>query len=208
MSRQPFLHDLVPLIAAPFQVWSQADGDVENLEVQGFFLGDTRVLSRAVLTVWGEQGPVEKPAIATSERGNEVSFEYALRLPGPVAEPLVQLTRTRTVTIGGVNEMITLSSSLEQAIELTVRIRLTPDGTPLNLIKAGEPATPDLRREGRSWRWNGHGTTASLQLGEADVIDDGHSLTASWVLRAAPGQPQSASWSLGAADDALPFVGV
>ena len=59
--RQPWMHDMKPLVVAPAQLWSDADGAVDAREphagaasIAGFYVGDTRLISRIVPAVNGE----------------------------------------------------------------------------------------------------------------------------------------------------------
>jgi N-terminal domain of (some) glycogen debranching enzymes len=49
--RQPFLHDLVTVLAAPTQALSRRDGQIDGAGAQGVLHGDVRVLSRVEVTV-------------------------------------------------------------------------------------------------------------------------------------------------------------
>ncbi len=58
MKLQPLLHDLLVATMAPTQAWSAPDGQIRATGAQGVYHGDTRVLSRAVVTVAGEEPEV------------------------------------------------------------------------------------------------------------------------------------------------------
>ena len=53
--RQPFLHDLNVLLAAPMQAWSGHDGQIRPGGAQGIYCADTRVVDEAILLVSGEE---------------------------------------------------------------------------------------------------------------------------------------------------------
>ncbi len=53
--RQPWLHDLTLVLAAPTQVWSGADGQVRPGGMHGVLHSDRRLLDRLVLLVDGHE---------------------------------------------------------------------------------------------------------------------------------------------------------
>lgn len=59
--RQPWMHDMKPLVVAPAQLWETADGTVDASQqhagaanIAGFYVGDTRIISRIIPVVNGE----------------------------------------------------------------------------------------------------------------------------------------------------------
>src|SRR6476661_8632805 len=108
--RQPFLHDLNVLLAAPMQAWSGHDGQLRPGGAQGIYCADTRVISEAVLLVSGEEPEMVGSNLAG---GGAATFHALVRtVGGEGSDPLVRLARTRTVTTEAVSEHILLSSDL------------------------------------------------------------------------------------------------
>ena len=102
--RQPFLHDLTVVLAAPVQIWSDAAGGISGADVQGAYCGDHRMLRGLALRLTGPEGPVELVAGATaSGLDGSVTFHAIARL-GDGADPLGSVTRRRTAHPGGVRE--------------------------------------------------------------------------------------------------------
>src|SRR5665811_2428718 len=65
MELQPLLHDLLVATMAPTQAWSATDGQVRETGAHGYYHGDVRILSRAVVTADG----LEPEAIASGPSG-------------------------------------------------------------------------------------------------------------------------------------------
>ncbi|TFC36173.1 glycogen debranching N-terminal domain-containing protein [Cryobacterium sp. TMT2-42-4] len=131
---QPLLHDSAIVLAAPTQAWSRSDGQTDK-PIHGLYHADTRILSGWSLLVGGRTGE----AIGHAQRGaGEVTFTSLLRhLDDRTADPRLRLEVTRTVTAGRLTERIEIISGLEQAVDTTVSVRLTPDFADMQTVKAG-----------------------------------------------------------------------
>ena len=152
---QPFLHDLVSQVAAPTQAWSTPDGQVvprddDAAGVAGLLHGDVRLLSGIEVTVDGDPGV---PVAHLVRADGSVVFTSLLRgLDAAYADsgdPRVRLDRTRTVVPGRLTEELVLGSTLDVDVEVRVAVRLTPDATPMELVRVGAPrvaVTPAGRR--------------------------------------------------------------
>ena len=131
---QPLLHDSAIVLAAPTQAWSGADGRT-SLPIHGLYHADTRVLSGWTLLVGGATG---EPIGSTARGAGEHTFNALLRhLDDRTADPRLRLQVTRTVTAGRLTERITIESGLPHAIDTTVSVRLVPDFTDMQFVKAG-----------------------------------------------------------------------
>ena len=203
---QPFLHDLAVVLDAPTQAWSAADGDIDGSGVQGVFFGDHRVLRGLSLTVSDAEGVVElAPALPALRPDGSVDFHAVARWQDGTADPLGAVTRSRRAHPGGLTESLVVAASLPHAIEVTLTVRLLPDASPLNLIKAGVDRPQPVTPLGDAWSF-GAGATASVNAPGATITpDDG--VTLSWrVTLPARGQV-AVQWHLKLTDPALPFVG-
>ncbi len=208
MTRQPFLHDLVVTLAAPVQVWSGHDGEIDGIDIRGVLVGDHRVLSLVHLGVEDDSGNVEQAWLTTDHRGGGKStFVHMLRVDADGADPLVSLTRTRTATPDSVHEHLLVASALDRTIEVTIRVTFVPDATPLNQIKDGRALADPIERHGMSWRWAGPCTLARLEVPDADVSGDEESIVATWRVRLEPNRPVSMAWNLAVEDRTGPFIG-
>ncbi|HZI95923.1 MAG TPA: glycogen debranching N-terminal domain-containing protein, partial [Actinomycetales bacterium] len=137
---QPWLHDLVVALAAPTQAWCGPDGQVRASGAQGFYHGDVRVLSRAVLTL----DEVEPVSVLVSPDGATAVLAVGVaRLLGDTGpDPTVRVQRRRVVAPGRVDEVIVLESSARAALATRVRLALEVDLAPIDRVKSGEPVAP------------------------------------------------------------------
>ena len=94
--RQPFLHDLVTVLAAPTQVLSARDGSLDGTgraTAEGVLHADVRVLSRVSVEVDGLPGE----HVATADGARTATFTTLLRHVGvglsTAADPQVRLDR-------------------------------------------------------------------------------------------------------------------
>jgi len=137
---QPLLHDSAIVLAAPTQAWSGSDG-CTSLPIHGLYHADTRVLSGWSLTVGGAVG---EPIGSASRGAGEMTFSALLRhLDDRTADPRLRLQVTRTVTAGRLTETITVESGLAHPINTTVSVRLTPDFSDMQIVKAGLAGTAE-----------------------------------------------------------------
>ncbi|TFC01641.1 amylo-alpha-1,6-glucosidase [Cryobacterium adonitolivorans] len=131
---QPLLHDSAIVLAAPTQAWSGSDGRT-SLPIHGLYHSDTRVLSGWSLLVGGAAG---EPIGSAARGAGEMTFSSLLRhLDDRTADPRLRLEVTRTVTAGQLTESITLVSGLQHQIDTTVSVRLVPDFSDMQVVKAG-----------------------------------------------------------------------
>lgn len=203
MTLQPLLHDLLAAVHAPTQAWSTADGQIRT-GAQGVLHGDIRVLSGAVLSVNG----VEPETVGGAPDGlGRVRVSALPRgIDGPGADPTARLDRVRTVRPGLVTEELTLRCSTADPVSGTVTLRLTPDASPMDRIKAGSGPLPVRARiDGSGAGWHSEDLSTRLTAPGAEVTADGHDLLVTWRLDAATDRPSTARWSL-SITDATPVV--
>lgn len=205
MELQPLLHDLLAAVHAPTQAWSAQDGQIRD-GAQGVLHGDVRVLSGAVLTVDGR----EPEAIGGAPDGlGRVRVTTLTRgVDGPGADPTARLDRVRTVRPGTVTEDLTLSCSTGAPVSGTVQLRLRPDGSPMDRVKAGlgpiDP--PEVTVDGSAARWRSdQDIDTRLTAPGATLRTDGDDLVLSWTLSASTGRPAAVHWTL-EITDANPVV--
>lgn len=203
--RQPFLHDLNVLLAAPMQAWSGHDGQLRPGGAQGIYCADTRVIDEAILLVSGEEPEAVGSSLAG---GGAASFQALVRTIGAEgSDPLVRLTRTRSVTTGIVTERILLSSDLSQATVAVVEIVLGTDFSPMETVKSGTASHPvqPVERDNR-WHAAAGGVTSSLTAPNAAITRDGHRLRLKWELTVPAHGTATAGWAVQAADSEAPVI--
>ncbi|CAA9315080.1 MAG: Glycogen debranching enzyme (Alpha-1,6-glucosidase) [uncultured Friedmanniella sp.] len=204
---QPFLHDLVTVLAAPTQVLSARTGDVvadtERAGAQGVLHADVRVLSRVVVEVDGDPGE----HIATEEAGRTARFTTLLRHVGAgltaVPDPTLRLDRDREVEPGGMTERLRLSSVLADDVPVTVTASFAADLATVETIKTGRRGTPgplDLR-DGRP-RWGDDDIAATLTAAGAtwSAGPGGSGTVASWSVVVPAHGSVEVGWRLDVSD--------
>ena len=134
---QPYLHELVTVVAAPALVLSDPDGQLTGAGAGGVYLADRRVLSRLAVTVDGA-GPA--PVRGQSTGTATARFVGVLRhLGDPGPDPTVFLERDRTVFPRGAREAISLVSRAREPLTCTVTVELDADLAGMDEVKAGRP---------------------------------------------------------------------
>lgn len=120
MSVQPGLHRQYCSVAAPTQLWLDADGRLSGGPTfTGLLHGDTRMLCRASVTVNGMEA--EQVSVDPAP-GGVLRVRGLIRgIAGHTADPAVELLQTWTVTPGVVRHALRISTSLEDLdVELAI----------------------------------------------------------------------------------------
>lgn len=200
MELQPLLHDLLTAVMAPTQAWSGADGQVRAHGAQGFYQGDVRVLSQAVLTVAGR----EPETISAGSVGpGAVEVVALLRgVDGPGADPTVRMRRTRRVTPGRVEETVEVTAATAGVVRVPLALQLASDLADMEEVKQGRAAAAaTARREGATLVWAGPDGRATVEAPGADVdLEDPTSPVLRWDLEVSGPRPATISWSVRAED--------
>jgi glycogen debranching enzyme len=212
MERQPLLHDLLVATMAPTQAWSGQDGQVRTGGAHGFYHGDVRVLSQAVLRVDGE----EPEPIAAGPAGPGVVETVAL-LRGvdedDVADPTVQLRRRRRVGPGRVDEELEVAAATRGPVTCTVDLHLACDLAAMEEVKLGVAGTPRSARQPGAGeepagvlRWtDDEGTVVTLRADRAGAdanarprvaLDDDAAPRLLWDVVVPPGGAVTLTWGV------------
>ncbi|MFT3796932.1 glycogen debranching N-terminal domain-containing protein [Microbacterium sp.] len=207
---QPFLADRVVALSAPTQAWSGHDGDIGTAAIDGVYHGDARFLRGARLDYADADGHWHAPEpIAWSTPGaGGVRFDALLRAVDDAwPDPKVRLVRERRVTDGVVTETVTVHSHLDTPLRLGLRVRLQPDFSSLQDVKAGvavDEASPwavEAAADGcRVRSAGGAGLELSAPGAEVAVGDE---LVVAWRLQLAPRGAASVTWSVRMDDPTL-----
>ncbi|WP_375429949.1 glycogen debranching N-terminal domain-containing protein [uncultured Friedmanniella sp.] len=203
--RQPFLHDLVTVFAAPTQVLSAWSGEIDpgstGPSAEGVLHADVRVLSRATLTVDGQVGE----HIATRVRGREATFTSLLRQIGADLgagpDPQVRLDRVRRVEPGSVAEQLQLTSVLPGPVSVEVAVTFAADLALIEAIKVGEPSVPlpfPDKTEGELLAWGGGTLSATLTATgtSLELAPDQLTVTARWRVEVPAHGRTEVGWRL------------
>ena len=201
--RQPWLHDLLPLLSAPTQVWSGPGGQVREAGLQGGYHGDRRVLSLCVLTVDGEE-PV--PVSDHADGGDAhvfVALPRGVGDPGP--DPTVRVERRRELSPGLVRERLTVRSSAAAPVLLRLEVTVAADHARLDDVKAGkrESSVPPAAVGDGHVLWTAPGLRCSLSAHGARTTVTDHRARLRWDLEVQPGEAVDREWVLAVDDTRL-----
>ncbi|MET0450172.1 MAG: glycogen debranching N-terminal domain-containing protein [Aeromicrobium sp.] len=189
MADQPFLHDLVPTLMAPTQVWSDRAGQVRGDGAQGVFHGDLRALSRVVVTVDGREP--EPLSTVPAGPGRVEALGAVRQIDGPGADPTTWLRRTTTVRPGEVEISLELACATSAPVSGVLRLDVGTDLASLEVVKQGgrmDDVVPELHDGGATFR----GSAASVRVEAAHtdaVVVDERGVSFAWNARASDGDP-------------------
>jgi len=134
-TQQPFLHDLVSCVHAPWVAICAPDGEIRPGGAAGFYDGDTRVLSRLELRVDGHA-----PDHVGHQLTGPGSAQFVAVVPhlgDPIPDPTVTLTRTRTVGPHGLQERLEVQSAAQRSVTCLLTVRLGVDLLDMVGVKTG-----------------------------------------------------------------------
>ncbi|MFL6065961.1 MAG: glycogen debranching N-terminal domain-containing protein, partial [Friedmanniella sp.] len=205
---QPFLHDLVTVLAAPTQVLSSRSGDVRpgaaEASAEGVLHADVRVLSSVLVTVDGR--PAEH--IATEVGIRDATFTGLLRHvgggSGEAPDRLLRLDRHRSVQPGVVLERLRLTSVLPEEVATTVSVVFASDLAPIASIKVGRREQPQRLPDPASGtlEWGDAELSARLTAAGArwQLSEDHRTVTATWSVVILGGGETEVGWRLQVTD--------
>ena len=161
MSVQPGLHRQHCIVAAPTQLWLDANGRLAQDGFSGLLHGDSRMLCQATVTVNGfspEEVTVE------SAPGGVLRVRGLIRgIEGHTADPAVEVLQTWTVTPGVVRHSLKVGTSLD-SLDLELAVDLAADFTDMAAIRLSRFAKPQRPEpaDDHSLRWHNDGRTLSV----------------------------------------------
>ncbi len=204
--RQPWVHDLVVVLAAPSQVWSSPDGQMRGDGVQGFLHGDRRLLRQALVTLDGHE-PTHLAEYA-AEGDAHVFVSVPRHLGDAGLDPSVRLLRRRELVPGRLRESFRLISTAAEKVRTTLTLRMQADFARLDTVKAGRPTTavdPVLATSVATYQ--DREARCVLRAPGAAMSVEGQSLVCSWDLDVCPGQEEQRELLIAAEEEAPVFVG-
>ena len=201
---QPLLHDLLVCLKAPTQFWSAPSGQLTGAGAEGVYHADTRVLSRAILTV---AGTLPETVMAESDGASGVRVVGLVRtVDEPGADPTVRLDRFRFVRAGCAGERIVVSCSTAEPVRAGVRIDFAADLAAMAAVKDGRtrPLVPArLEPDAHTIVWATDTVFAELVGPGATLLaDDATAPALLWEVEVAPGAPVELEWHITAHDSA------
>ncbi|WP_214104160.1 glycogen debranching N-terminal domain-containing protein [Acrocarpospora catenulata] len=196
--RQPSLDDLVSVLWAPSVCLSAPDGQVRPGELDGFYRGDVRLLSRLTAEVGGAAvKPVGRQVSAA-----EAVFAAYVRPDGDDASDVSLLWyRRRTAGPDAVNEQLEFSSFAPGATQVTVTVRAEADLAAVHEVRGGTHPpvlTPSLTADGAAWAGAGHMVDLTCDPLPHQVTLDGATVVLTFHLEVTARQPAVVTlWVLG-----------
>lgn len=198
--RQPWVHDLALVLAAPTQAWSGLDGQVRGIGVQGFLHADRRFISRCLVTLDHDE---PSPLTGYGDGGDaHVFLAVARDLGDPSPDPTVRVERRREVEPGLVRERVSVRSTAATAVHCVLRVEVAADLASLDAVKRGEHpplVAPDVVG-GAEAVWTVAGFRGTLRAHGADTAADGDSVVVSWPLVIEPGTTEVRELLFGVSD--------
>jgi glycogen debranching enzyme len=192
--RQPWLHELAICVNGNSTAVGGADGQIVPPGAQGFYVDDSRVLSRFTVQLGDE--PAAPQGSASSGARSEF-WAAARHLGAEGADPTVEVHRRREVVPSGLRETFQVVSRAPEPLRAGLVLHLAGDGADVGVVKAGLPGGPPLTARltpdglGLSWSDDRHETTIRfepapelLAPGDADAPAE-----ARFVVAASPGHP-------------------
>jgi glycogen debranching enzyme len=192
------IHDLTATVAAPASVLADADGQIRAVGAQGLFLGDTRVLSRARLSV----DATEPHGLSRFHDGpGRTRFVGFLSGMGdPIGDPTVRVDRVRQVRPDGLDEEIRLRSTASTPVRGLVTVDLACDLATLEAVKLARPgpglaARRDVDADGRAVLvWADATMVVTVVAPDADPSVDPERIA--WRVDLPPGGDLTLRWSV------------
>ncbi len=198
--RQPLLHDLLPCVHAPTQVWSGRDGQIRNRGVQGVYHADVRVLSQAVLTLDGVE---PEPVMSTTYGASSVGIAGLLRsLDVEGADPTFRVDRSRRVWPGRVDESVTLSTGGGVPLTVLIRVALSCDLATIHEVNGGGAGVVQVAKtDGEVLLWENDAVSARLWADGAHLdLTHLEGPTLEWTVTVEPAVPATVTWNVEARD--------
>lgn len=205
---QPFLHDQVVVLAAPTQAWFAADGSMGGASIHGLYVSDVRVVRSIDYSIGGVQSEHVGGSLLSAATARIDQLHRTL--DGPGADPDVRSTLTRSARIDGLTDEYVITSRFGAPVETTIRVRLVPDVSALDSIKAGlaSPPAPEPQVSDDSATWGDGEITATLSAPGALISRDGDTLVLEWRLDVPARGSAGVRWSVTAADSRAVVSGV
>ena len=180
--QQPLLHDGVVALRAPSQVWLRPDGAMGKAPIDGYYLGDIRLVDQMTVTVDGESGE----HIATEADGAD-TLRFVLLFRGldddDTADPDVRGEHTIHVRAAGVEHTFRIISRRDVDLPLDIVLSLEPDHSELIAVKAGveDPkAAVTIEVKDTSATWRGRSASAEVTCPRAEVTAGDGIVRARW----------------------------
>jgi glycogen debranching enzyme len=191
------IHPLVASVSAPACALGDPDGQIRPVGVQGLYVGDTRALRQATVTVAGAE--IDALGWRHTAPGVTTFFGTLRHVGDPIPDPTVRLDRTRSVRPDGMDETIRVRSTATAPVRLTVAVRLDCDLTPMEWARAGRTRPTTAARptnhasRGGPLAWADGGVTVTVNA-EGAVLDP-DTATMRWQVELRTDEETTLRWS-------------
>ncbi len=194
---QPYLHDLVCLLAAPMQAWTATDGSIAaNAGAQGIYVGDTRVVRQ--LSIRADGWAIVHLATDDALAGRQ-ELHSVLRRGDAVIDPELMLIRERILDGHALTERLSVLNASPRALDLVLAVHLGPDATPMDVIKAGGTQVGGMDVDDEGWSTEDGSVRVRITT-DGDCVRTPQGFALSWHLAVPAGEAVTGSWSLQAAE--------
>lgn len=200
--RQPLLQDALVALRAPSQIWLGTDGALGRAPIDGYYLGDVRLVDRLVLKV-GDQVGEHIATEALGADGLRFTLLYRDLDDTETADPDVMGEHTVLVSADGVRHTLRLVSRRDMALDTDIEVTIGLDHSEMIAIKSGledshRTVSAFLSHAGAHWQ--GPSVSASVSCPGAEMLAAGTQVTAHWAVTVPVRGEASVSWTVRAQD--------
>lgn len=160
--------------------------------IHGIYHADRRLVSVLELTI---DGQCLEFASGTSLEADRLRAVGLLRHIDPGADSTLRAIFDRAAYTAAIEDRLTIESRRKEPTDLTVTVRVGPDSSRIDIVKAGRRAssTPIPKMVGDAATWEADDTVATLTAPEAEmaVADD---VTLTWNVTVPAHGSVSVSW--------------
>ncbi|MFT8705389.1 glycogen debranching N-terminal domain-containing protein [Bifidobacterium aquikefiricola] len=134
-SAQPWVHDKQVILSAPAQLWSSREGAVDGHGISGFYVGDTRLISKIEVTINGLAPELVNNSITSS---HATSNTYLARnISGATVDPVFRINEFREINKDALTLRFQVLNGLHKALKFTFGVQIRIDNTDMQSLKGG-----------------------------------------------------------------------
>jgi glycogen debranching enzyme len=201
---QPALHEQFVVLRAPTQIWCAPDGTVGSAAAHGMTHSDVRVLREMSVSVAGAK--LEHLATMTQGADSLETRAMVRGLDSDSPDPDLIVIHRRRVDARGSTETLSVEARSAKRGSVPVRVRLVPDATYIDVIKAGGGQTTpvELVLTPTGIAWGGDGVTTVVHAEAFEVSLNDNCVVLECDLELSPHRASHVEWRLEAADASTP----
>ncbi|MBX9717842.1 MAG: amylo-alpha-1,6-glucosidase, partial [Microbacteriaceae bacterium] len=202
----PMLSDRVGLVAAPTQLWADADGSTRARGINGLYNGDWRILSGIDIQV--VDAPLETIWMhRDTDRLTMVA--HCATLDDASKDPRVLVESELRVTPGSLSIAVTASNATDRSITAVIRVALDVSLEPIDLLRAGMSAPEPYRLAhlAQSIAISVDDRSVVVSADDARLVHDDSRVIAEWALELEPGRSARHELAIAMEDATLALAG-